>query len=82
MIKSYNIKINNNTIKQVHSARFLGIVLDEKLKWDDHVKQLSESLTQIINAFKIIKNYVPEDKKRMLYYAYIYSHIQHGIKMH
>ena len=50
-----NIKINNNTVKRVHSARFLGIVLDEKLKWDDHVKQLSESLTQIINAFKIIK---------------------------
>ena len=78
-----NIKINNNTVKRVHSARFLGIVLDEKLKWDDHVKQLSESLTQIINAFKIIKkNYVPEDKKRMLYYAYIYSRIQYGIEMY
>ena len=77
-----NIKINNNTIKRVHSARFLGIILDEKLKWDDHVKQLSESLTQIINAFKIIKNYVPEDKKRMLYYAYIYSRIQYGIEMY
>ena len=77
-----NIKINNNTIKRVHSARFLGIILDEKLKWDDHVKQLSESLTQIINAFKIIKNYVPENKKRMLYYAYIYSRIQYGIEMY
>ena len=77
-----NIKINNNTIKRVHSARFLGIILDEKLKWDDHVKQLSESLSQIINAFKIIKNYVPEDKKRMLYYAYIYSRIQYGIEMY
>ena len=41
-----NIKINNNTVKRVHSARFLGIVLDEKLKWEDHVKQLSESLTK------------------------------------
>ena len=77
-----NMKINNNTVKRVHSARFLGIILNEKLKWDDHVKQLSEYLTQIINAFKIIKNYVPEDKKRMLYYAYIYSRIQYGIEMY
>ena len=49
------IKINNNTVRRVHCARFLGIVLDEKLKWDDHIKQLSEYLTQNINAFKIIK---------------------------
>ena len=27
-----NRKINNNTVKRVHSARFLGIILDEKLK--------------------------------------------------
>ena len=67
-----SIKINSEVISRVQSAKFLGIILDEKLKWDEHIKQLLETLTKITNAFKIIKHYVPRNKKPMLYFAYIY----------
>ena len=72
----------HGSINRVQSAKFLGIILDEKLKWDEHIKQLLETLTKITNAFKIIKHYVPSNKKPMLYFAYIYSRIQYGIEMY
>ena len=77
-----SIKINSEVINRVQSAKFLGIILDEKLKWDEHIKQLLETLTKITNAFEIIKHYVPSNKKPMLYFAYIYSRIQYGIEMY
>ena len=33
-------------------------------------------------AFNIIKNYIPENYKKQLYYAYIYSKIQYGIEVY
>ena len=47
-----SIKINSEVISRVQSVKFLGIILDEKLKWDEHIKQLLETLTKITNTFK------------------------------
>jgi hypothetical protein len=77
-----NIKIDGNLIRRVPNAKFLGVTLDENLKWDAHIQLLQAYLTKITNAFKIIKNYVPKDKKMLLYYAYIYSRIQYGIEVY
>ena len=45
-----------------------------------------ETIIRISNTnnkcFQDNKNYVPEDKKRMIYYAYIYFRIQYGIEMY
>ena len=64
------------------AVKYLGIYLDDKLKFDKHISELNNSLTKTINAFKIIKNYIPQNQKKALYFAYVYSRIQYGIEIY
>ena len=75
------IEINNTTIKHSQHSKYLGIILDQDLNWEEHVDKLKKYLSSIIGSFKIIKNYIPEANKRQLYYAHIYSKLQYGIEI-
>ena len=37
MTRKYGIRINEGIIKQVNSTRFLGIQINDKLHWKDHM---------------------------------------------
>ncbi len=58
-----NIKIENVLIKKVPSAKYLGIILDENLNWEEHIDNLNKTIIQMANSFKIIKNRVHQKKK-------------------
>ena len=45
--KSINIKINDQNIDKVHSFRFLGVTINEKLKWADHIRNISKELNKL-----------------------------------
>ena len=77
-----NININNNTIKRVPSVKYLGIILDENLNFDEHIDNLNNSIIKTDNSLKIIKRRVHEENKKLLYYAYVYSKIQYGIEVY
>ncbi len=76
-----NLNIGTITIPRVLSTKYLGVILDENLNWEEHIENLNKSLIKNSNSFKIIKNLVHPDKKTILYYAYIYSKIQYGIEV-
>ncbi len=79
-----NIKIDNSIIKGVPSAKYLGIILDENLSWDEHIENLTRNIIKTANSFKIIKRRVHEENKNSFYYAYIYIYrkIQYGIEVY
>ncbi len=79
-----NVNIGNVTIPRVLSTKYLGVILDKNLNWEEHIENLNKSLIKTSNSFKIIKNLVHPDNKTILYYAYIYiySKIQYGIEVY
>ena len=77
-----SIKINSENIYSVDAVKYLGLTVDDKLNWEKHAEELCQKLTKTINAFKIVKRYIPEDRKMNLYYAYIHSRIQYGCELY
>ena len=77
-----SIKVLGKLIKRSDSAKYLGIHLDDKLKWQAHIDDLAGRLTKTIQAFKIVKNYISSKNKLSFYFAYIYSRIQYGIELY
>ena len=77
-----SIHIDNVLIKKVPSAKYLGVILDENLSWEEHVENLNKCIIKTANSFKIIKNHVHQENKKVLYYAYILSKIQYGIEVY
>ena len=67
-------------INRVESVQYLGMLLDEKLYWHEHVDQICASLVKYFGIFNHIENFVSKRIARQIYFAFIYSRIQYGIE--
>jgi hypothetical protein len=77
-----SINVNGMTIKRTTTCRYLGILLDDRLKFNDHITQLSKELVKTIQAFKIIRNWIPISQKLQMYNAYFHSKLQYGLEIY
>ena len=46
-----NIQINKYKIAKATVTKYLGLVVDEKLNWSNHIKTLYNKLTPMVGAF-------------------------------
>ena len=75
------VNFGRDTIERVKFSRYLGLQLDDKLEWKEHIELLKAKLRKTLQAFKIVKNYLTEEQKRQMYYAYFFSRLQYGIEL-
>jgi len=73
-----NVKMINTNIQRVTKFKLLGIVIDEKLKWNDHVDFINKKLSSGLYAMRSVKNLVPQDVLKKLYFALMHSHLSYG----
>src|SRR5215510_7297793 len=48
--KAIDIYLNNNRLEQVDKIKYLGIIIDGKLKFKEHIKYITDRCTKLINA--------------------------------
>lgn len=75
----YTLTIDNFPIKQVASAKFLGVVIDEKLTWEEHIKSLRRSLSHATSTLCRLRCSLPDFLHRQLYYTLFESHLSYCI---
>ena len=75
----FKISINDMVIGQSYSTKYLGVTIDEKLSWKDHIQNLKSKLAKNCYALAKAKNYLDQSTLRSMYYSLIYSHLQYGI---
>ena len=46
-----NININNNKIQHVQFIKFLGIIIDEHLTWDHHIRYITGKLQKLPESY-------------------------------
>ena len=68
-----------NNISATNSVRFLGIEIDEDLKFDKHVDGLCKKLRQSIYCLKVIREWADIPLLVNTYHALIQSHISYAI---
>ena len=65
-----NIQIANTAIKCSKSKKLLGIVLDNKLKFDKHVENICQKASKKLNALARVTNRMELPKRRILMNAF------------
>ena len=64
---------------RVYTHKFLGFIIDPTLKWDSHVKAASTQIAKSAGIISKARKYLNKETLLMLYYAFIYPHIDYGI---
>ena len=77
-----DLKVYENSIKRVKSVKYLGMCIDEELKWDEHVNNLCSTLSRNFSMFYSIRSLLTDDLKRQLYFSMVYSRILYGIVLY
>ena len=65
------------TYNNVACSKTLGVVVDENLKWNDHIDYISKKIASGLGAIKRIKPFVPMDTLILIYNALVKSHIEY-----
>ena len=65
------IKIGSKTVKRVHTSKSLGVIIDDKLKWEVQIDSISKKVSRGIGAIKLIKPYVPKKCLSQVYNALV-----------
>jgi len=45
------LSINNQIVNEVTSCRYLGVIIDDELKWTDHINHVYKNLLNIVVYF-------------------------------
>ncbi len=65
------LDIGNVSIGVVNSVKLLGITLDSRLKFDQHVAKLCQQTNNKISAFSRVSNYFDKKQSLLLYNSLI-----------
>ena len=76
---TYSLQIAGNEIKKVSKVKFLGVVIDDKLTWGEHLAYLENKLKLSIVMIKRIKKFIPETEYLKIYDALFLSHLTYCI---
>ena len=69
----------NKTIANVTYTKFLGLVIDDTLTWDNHKDQLISRLNSACYIITAVKAMLSGTGLRMLYFLHVHSIIFYGI---
>jgi len=81
--KNKEIKIqiiaSNSIITNINSTKFLGLILDSTLSWNDQIIALTSKLNKACYAIRAVKSCMSPDVLRTIYFSYVHSLISYGI---
>ena len=66
-------KIGNNVIKSSTSVKLLGVTIDNKLNFTEHVSKICKKVSTKLHALARVSNYMSTDKLRVIMKAFIES---------
>ena len=75
------IKVGNIPIEHKNVVKFLGVYIDAKLEWHDHIKYIKNKLNSSIYAMRKVKNILNTNHLITLYYSLVYPYIDYGISL-
>jgi hypothetical protein len=59
--------------------KFLGVVIDSKLTWNDHISEVANKLSRQIYLFRSLNQIVSNKTLKCVYYAHFQSIMNYGI---
>ncbi len=71
------IKIGNISIQKVHFAKYLGMLIDENLKWGHHIDNMVKKISCKIGILRKVRKFVPNGTLKLIYNATVQPHFDY-----
>ena len=75
------IIIDGNTITYTKNTTFLGVIIDHKLNWSDHILCIKNKISKSLGIINKIWNLLDGNTLRNLYFTFIYPYLIYCIEI-
>ena len=76
-----SITFANHDIERTDSIKFLGIIIDEKLSFKNHVNDISSKTSNKVGLLYRLSKFLPINVLKSLYHSLVMPHITYGIEL-
>ena len=78
---SNKVVIDNKELIKVESAKYLGVIIDRKLNWIDHITYVKNKIAKGIGIMYKSRQFLSKRALLDLFYAYIYPYMTYCIEV-
>ena len=71
--------LNHTIIQPTSTARYLGVLLDDKLKFDAHLTFLESKLSRSVGIISRLSQYLPTKTLLTLHYSLVHTHLLYAL---
>lgn len=75
------VTIDDTCIETKCNTKFLGIIIDNKLKWNDHVSYVKNKISKSIGIFYRARHFLNKQTLRNLYFTFIYPYLIYCVEI-
>ena len=72
-----DFNVDNNPINQVTKTKFLGVVIDDQLRWCDHIDHVCTKVRKSLGIIKRASKILNADTLKSLYYTMIFPYLNY-----
>ena len=77
MNEEYKLRLGNVEISTKAKVELLGIQIDEKLNFDEHVSYLCKKASNQLNAISRLQKYIASEPKKVLLNSFVFSNFNY-----
>ena len=74
---NYELLIAGKKIERKTEARFLGVIIDEKLNWSRHIATIKTKMARYVGIMYKLKNHLPLQARLQIYHSFVQSHLNY-----
>ena len=78
-LNKFSINVGQHVIPYSYSTKYLGVVFDQDLKWQNQINFILWKLANATRILSKVKYFVNKSILVKLYYSFVYPHLKYGI---
>ena len=72
-----SLKVNNSLITEVTESKFLGVIVDNKLRWDSHIKYIADKISKSSSIMRYLRYSFPTNILKILYMSLVLPYLSY-----
>ena len=69
----------NGTLPKKNAFKYLGVMVDHKLTWEEHTRYIVQKLTKAREILAKLRHHTPQCILTSVYYSIVYPHLYYGV---
>ena len=69
----------NGTLPKKNAIKYLGVMVDHKLTWEEHTRYAVQKLTKARGILAKLRHHAPQSMLINVYYSIVYPHFYYGV---